>query len=531
MNENAGQPRLGDTGEARRRERVVSSTLIVGLEVHVELGTATKMFSRARSPVLAGSVGPNSLLDPTVLGLPGSLPTINRRAVELAIRVGLALRCSIARVTKWDRKSYFYPDLPKGYQISQYDLPLCFDGMAEVPAFDGHGVPEPQASMRQIRIVRAHLEEDAGKLLHEAPGGVAIDHSIVDLNRAGTPLLEIVTAPDFRSAAEVVAFARLLRLTCMHLGASPCVMQEGQIRFEPNINQELRLESGALVRTPIVEVKNLNSFKSLEGAIEHEARVQEERWRETGREHAPGAKTTRGWDDARGVTVLQREKEDAHDYRYFPDPDLLAMRVTEEMIDRARADESELPLARFRSLVEEAGVPGREAWSLVEDVEASVLQAGVASRLVERGVSAPRAGRVAANLVLQQGLRAANARGVSVGALGLEATRVATLGMLREAGTISNQSLDALFEALAEDPTIDVEAEARSRGMVVVRDEGALLAWVDQAIAAQPAAAADVQAGKTQAIGRLVGEVMKVSLGKADAKSVREAILSRLGAE
>ncbi len=504
------------------------------MEIHVELATATKMFSWARSPVLAGGVEPNALLDPTVLGLPGSLPTINRRAVELAIRVGLALRCSIARVTKWDRKSYFYPDLPKGYQISQHDLPLCFDGMAEVPGVDEHGVPVlvggAHGATRQIRIVRAHLEEDAGKLLHEAPGGVAIDHSIVDLNRAGTPLLEIVTAPDFRSASEVVAFARVLRLTCLHLGVSPCVMQEGQIRFEPNINLELRLESGALVRTPIVEVKNLNSFKSLEGAIEHEARAQEERWRETGREHALGAKTTRGWDDARGVTVLQREKEDAHDYRYFPDPDLLLVRVTDEMIDGARAEASVLPLARFRSLVEEAGVPGREAWALVEDVDASVLQAGIAARLAERGVASSRAGRVAANLVLQQGMRAANARGVGVGSLGLDATRVAALGMLRESGTISNQSLDALFEALVETPTLDVEDEARSRGMLVVRDEGTLLAWVDQAIAAQPAAAGDVRAGKTQAIGRLVGEVMRVSLGKADAKSVREAILSRLGA-
>jgi len=304
--------------EDRAAATIVATRLKVGLEVHVELDTRTKMFTRAGNPASAEFEGaaPNTLIDPVVLALPGALPVLNERAIELSIRVGLALGCSIAEVTRWDRKSYFYPDLPKGYQISQYALPLCFDGSVDWPI-------EPDGSEKRIGIVRAHLEEDAGKLLHEAPGGRPIDHSIVDLNRAGTPLLEIVTQPDFTTPEQVVNFARTLRTVCRFVGASRCVMQKGHIRFEPNINCVLEMDDGRTVTTPITEIKNLNSFRSLEMAIRAELAAQPERWREDGREMGPGEKVTRGWDDAKNATFVQREKEDAHDYRYFPDPDLL----------------------------------------------------------------------------------------------------------------------------------------------------------------------------------------------------------------
>jgi aspartyl-tRNA(Asn)/glutamyl-tRNA(Gln) amidotransferase subunit B len=266
-----------------------SVKLKVGLEVHVELATRTKMFSRCPSPAHPEYDGaaPNTLIDPVVLALPGALPVMNREAVQMAMMVGLALNCSIAQRTKWDRKSYFYPDLPKGYQISQYDLPLCFDGIVSVPAIDDKGfVAEGEA--KQIGIIRAHLEEDAGKLLHEAPGGHAIDFSIVDWNRAGTPLLEIVTQPDFETADQVVSFARMLRNICRFLGVTEGIMQKGHMRFEPNINLILTLEGGKTVATPITEVKNLNSFKSLRGAIEYELTEQPRRWVEDQREMGRG---------------------------------------------------------------------------------------------------------------------------------------------------------------------------------------------------------------------------------------------------
>jgi len=228
-----------------------SVRVLVGLEIHVQLGTASKMFTAAPNAAVNFGAPPNSLVDEQVLGLPGTLPVMNRRAVEYAIMVGLALDCRIARQTKWDRKSYYYPDLPKNYQISQYDLPLCGEG-----------------SFQGVRIRRAHLEEDAGKLLHEAPGGFAIDHSIVDLNRAGTPLLEIVTEPDLTSAQQVRAFAQELQKLVQFLGVSPGQMQMGHMRFEPNINVHITDAAGAVHKTAITEIKNLNSFSVLERATE-----------------------------------------------------------------------------------------------------------------------------------------------------------------------------------------------------------------------------------------------------------------------
>src|ERR1051326_3993148 len=254
-----------------------SVKLVVGLEVHVELATRTKMFSRAPNPACPAFDGaaPNTLIDPTVLALPGALPVMNKAAVEMAMMVGLALDCSIAPTTKWDRKSYFYPDLPKSYQISQYDLPLCFDGSIELPEVDEKGFPragvdETTSVPRRIGIIRAHLEEDAGKLLHEAPGGGRIDFSIADYNRAGTPLLEVVTQPDFSSAEDVVLFAKMLRNICRFLGVTEGWRQKGQKRCDPSINGHITMRHAHLVKTPIVELKNLNSFKALKGAVEFE---------------------------------------------------------------------------------------------------------------------------------------------------------------------------------------------------------------------------------------------------------------------
>jgi aspartyl-tRNA(Asn)/glutamyl-tRNA(Gln) amidotransferase subunit B len=505
---------------------------IIGMEIHVELRTRTKMFTAAPSPAHPDFHGadPNTLTDALVLALPGTLPVPNRAAIELSMRVGLALGCRIAERTKWDRKSYFYPDLPKAYQISQYDLPVCFDGAVDLPGATADGEIDPEGQGSRIGIIRAHLEEDAGKLLHEAPGGGAIDFSIVDLNRAGTPLLEIVTAPDFTSAGQAVLFARQLRRLCRAVGATEGVMQKGHMRFEPNINCELTLEDGRLVRTPIVEVKNLNSFRAVKAAIEHELAEQPKRWLSDKREMGPGAKSTRGWDDARGVTVLQREKEDAHDYRYFPDPDIRVVAIGREWVEAVRSGLPELPLARQRRYEKDFGLSTREAEALTEERGDCDLLDGAVDASVEAGMARTDAGRAVAKMLLQTGARLANERGTTIGALGISPAQVASIVAMRADGTLGSNNADALFEKLC-DPAFagkDAAAVAEFEGLLIRRDPAKLAAWCDAAIAAHPQAAADVRAGKMQAIGRLVGEVMKQAAGAADAKEVREALLAKL---
>lgn len=520
--------------------RVISSRTIIGLEVHVELATRRKMFSGAPSPAHAGyaETGANTRIDPVVLGLPGALPVMNLAAVEMAMLVGMALGCEIAGVTRWDRKNYFYPDMPKAYQISQYDQPLCGEGEVDLPAADEKGFPDLTATPARIGIIRAHLEEDAGKLLHDAPGGGDIEGSILDLNRAGTPLLEIVTAPDFTSAAQVVLFAKLLRATCRFLGVTGGVMQQGHMRFEPNVNCELTLEDGRTVRTPIVEVKNLNSFKSLRGAIEYEAREQPGRWAQDGRVMGPGAKTTRGWDDQRNVTFVQREKEDAHDYRYFPDPDLPPVMVDDAWRERVRARLVELPLSRLKRYVEEAGLPAKEAFSLVEERETCLFYEGVVDGLIALGLDRPRAGKVAGNWVLGACAARANERGVMPHEVGIDPLTLAALAKAREDGRLNNQSAAELFGVLCDEPvsadaitesTARVERLAAERNLLVVRDDAAMDGWINAVFAANAKVVEDVRAGMTAAAGRLVGEVMKLAGGKADAKTVREAILRKLG--
>lgn len=529
---------------SRTLDMIASVRLVVGLEVHVELATRTKVFSRVASPAHAsvGDIEPNTLIDPVVLALPGALPVLNRQAVEMSMKVGFALRCAIADVTKWDRKSYFYPDLPKAYQISQYDLPVCFDGSVDLPAVDDKGFPDLTRPSKRIGIIRAHLEEDAGKLLHEAPGGFAIDYSIADYNRAGTPLLEIVTQPDFDNADDVVLFAKLLRNVCRFLGVSEGVMQKGHMRFEPNINCVLTLRDGRTIKTPIVEVKNLNSFKSIKGAIDAELRDQPARWVEDGREMGPSTKVTRGWDDHANRTFVQREKEDAQDYRYFPDPDILTLRIDDAWKARVRDSVPELPMQRFERYVNEAGLGVKEAFALVEERDVCFFYEQIVTVLTLQGIERPRAGKIAANLVLQQAFKRANERNVLASDLGISPLEAAAIGLLREQGKLGNQAVDELFDALcaadrapahaADWPSIftSVESLAREKNLLIVRDDAAINAAIEQVIAANPKVADDVRSGKVQAVGRLVGEVMKLAAGKGDAKTVRDALLKRLSA-
>lgn len=492
-----------------------SKRLKVGLEIHVELQTRSKMFTR--TPNVAHpdfeDAAPNTLVDPVVAALPGTLPVMNRAAVEMSMLVGLALGCDIARFSKWDRKNYYYPDLPKGYQISQYDLPLCHDGAYTIRTADG--------TERRIGIIRAHLEEDTGKLGHELPGGGTYPGSLVDLNRAGTPLLEIVTHPDFDSAEDVVTFGQELRVLCRFLGVTQGVMQRGHMRFEPNINLELELEDGRTVRTPIVEVKNLNSFRAVRGAIEHEYDRQELEWRRTGREMGPGAKATYGWDDERMETVLQREKEDAHDYRYFPDPDLVPVVVDDAWLEEVRARLPELPAVRRRRYVDDLGLREKDAVVLVEERGLSELFEATVEALPSGD------GTAVAKLLLNQCAKRANEAGCGIHELGIDPGQISGIVELREAEELGAQNIDPLLALLAESGE-PARAVAESAGMLVVLDDSQLDTWCDEAIAANEQAADDVRAGKMAAIGRLVGHVMKASGGSVDAKSVQARLREKL---
>lgn len=503
---------------------IVSTKLMVGLEIHVELATRSKMFTRVGSPACDEFDGaePNTLIDPVVLGLPGALPVMNKAAVEMSMLVGLALGCSIAEFTKWDRKSYYYPDLPKAYQISQYDLPLCFDGAFDLPLEDG--------STKRIGIIRAHLEEDAGKLLHELPGGRKADFSIVDYNRAGTPLLEIVTAPDFETADELVAFARTLRNVCRFLGVTEGVMQKGHMRFEPNINLTIELDDGKVVKTPIVEIKNLNSFRALKGAVEYEQKHQAARWQEDGKVMGPGAKTTRGWNDVENKTFVQREKEDAHDYRYFPDPDLAPVVVDDKWREEVRSRLPELPHERAARYQDECGLSAKEALALTEERDVCFFFEDAVEASVQAGVPTGAAWKQSANMVLQSGAKRANERGVLANELGITPGQIAGIIELRQGDEIGSSAADELFGILC-DTDADAKAAAEQHNLLQVRDEGAMQAWVDAALndPANAKVVEDIRGGKMSAIGRLIGAVMKASGGQADAKLAQAKIKETLG--
>ncbi|MHC4990248.1 MAG: Asp-tRNA(Asn)/Glu-tRNA(Gln) amidotransferase subunit GatB [Planctomycetota bacterium] len=503
---------------------VRSTRLVIGMEIHVELATRTKMFTR--TPNVAHpehfDAPPNSLVDPVVAALPGVLPVMNRAAVEMSMMVGLALNCRIAEFSKWDRKNYFYPDLPKGYQISQYDLPLCSDGHLDIAGRNGE-------TMR-VRIIRAHLEEDTGKLGHELPGGRPYDGSLVDLNRAGTPLLEIVSQPDMTSADEAVTFGQELRNICRFLGVTEGIMQRGHMRFEPNVNVVIDTEEGREHATPIVEIKNLNSFKAIRAAIEYEHRRQVEQWRQDGVVRAPGTKRTRGWDDVKEVTVLQREKEEAHDYRYFPDPDLVPVIVSEAWRNELASRVPELPMARRRRYQREYELSDKDALMLTSDRDLCLFYEAcveAVSQLAASDMTPRAAGEQCAKWLLNAGARRANERDCGIHELGIAPDQLAGLVELRHDDRVGSSAADELFQLLCETDD-DAPTVAERHDLLQVSDTGQLETWIEEAIAAQPQAAEDFRQGKQAALGRLVGHVMKASKSTADAKAVRERLQQRL---
>ena len=462
--------------------------MIVGLEVHVQLQTETKLFCRCSTKFGAP---PNTQTCPICIGMPGSLPVMNRRAFQLGLQTAVALHCEIPEFTKWDRKNYYYPDLPKGYQISQYDLPMSQNGWLDIQ--DPKGEFEP----KRIGIIRAHLEEDAGKSLHDEQHGKA--DTRIDLNRTGTPLLEIVSAPDMRSAKEARAYLTELRLTLLYLGVSDCNMQEGSLRVDANVNLHIQTPAGK-VATPIVEIKNLNSFRHVERSLQYEATRQYEVWQATGKKLGDSPKQTRGWDDAKGITLAQREKEESSDYRYFPDPDLAPVITPQAEVEQVRGGLAELPAA-IRSRLEKAY--GISAY----DSDVIVIQGRELVAYYEEVARLSGDGKKSSNWVTQELLRVLNEQGQTLDQFPVSAAQLAELVKIVAAGDLEVTRAKEVFNDMVAHQR-SAAASMQALGIQKV-DLSELTAICQELVAANPKIVADVKGGKQQAVGSLLGQAKK----------------------
>ncbi len=485
--------------------------VIIGMETHVEQNTASKMFCACPADFFGAE--PNTHVCPTCLGLPGALPVINQRAVENCVMVGLALNCKIATHTFWERKSYWYPDLPKGYQISQYQYPIAYDGYLDVDVRDtSTGGWTEGAYRKRIRIRRAHLEEDTGKLTH------ADGRTLVDFNRCGVPLIEIVTEPDIHTADEAYAYLSALRDIVRYLGVSSGDMEKGALRGEPNMS--LRPEGQAAFGTK-VEIKNLNSMRAVRDSIAYEVK------RQTALLDAGGAvrQVTLGWDDARGVTVLQREKEEAHDYRYFPEPDLPPLDVDEAWLADIRARMPELPLARQDRFTRDFGLSSYDAMVLTKDrAVADYFERAVGGR--------PARAKAVANWVTGELFRLMGGTSQEIGDVKVKPEQLAGLLHLVEDKTVNINTAKGVFEemfATGQDARVIVEA----RGLAQISDTGALEQAVQDALDANPAQLMSYLAGQEKLFQFFVGQVMKATRGKGNPQMVqgllREALERRRG--
>jgi aspartyl-tRNA(Asn)/glutamyl-tRNA(Gln) amidotransferase subunit B len=493
-------------------EAVLRYDPVIGLETHVELGTRTKMFCGCAT----GFGGePNTQVCPVCLGLPGSLPVANRAAIEYTIRIGLALNCRVAQWCRFARKNYFYPDMPKNFQISQYDEPLCTDGWLEVT------VEEPGGGTRQVRvgIERVHLEEDTGKSLHVggATGRIhGADYSLVDYNRAGIPLVEIVTKPipGTGALAPVVArsYVTELRDLMRALGVSDVRMEEGSLRCDVNTSLTPR---GSAVWGNRTETKNVNSLRSVERAVRHEIERQAAVLDAGGKV----VQETRHFHEDTGTTTAGRSKEEAQDYRYFPEPDLVPVAPSREWVEEIRAGLPELPAARRARLQAE--------WGLSSLDMAALRNAG-ALDLVAGTVAAGASPASARKWWLNELARRAAGAGVELADLGITPAQVARVAALVSEGVLTDRLARQVIDAVLAGEG-DPDEVVAARGLAVVSDEAALGAAVDEAIAANPEVAEKVRAGKVAAAGALVGAVMKATRGQADASRARDLILARLG--
>lgn len=482
-------------------------TTVIGLEVHVQLKTQTKLFCRCSTRFGAP---PNTQVCPVCLGLPGSLPVMNRQAVHLAIKTALALNCTIPPMTKWDRKNYYYPDLPKGYQISQYDLPISCDGYLDISD------PRGRFPDRRVRIIRAHLEEDAGKSMHDEREGRA--DSRIDLNRTGTPLLEIVSHPDLRSPAEAKAYLTELKLLLTYLDVSDCNMQEGSLRVDANVNLHIDTPAGP-VATPIVEIKNMNSFRAVERALTYEAQRQHDQWRETGTTLGQVPKQTRGWDDQAQVTRAQRHKEESSDYRYFPDPDLVPVRITPEQVESVRGTLSQLPADLRRHL--------QHTYELdAYDADVIVNQGPATAAYFERTAQLSRDPKRSANWIQQDVLRMLNERGETIGDFPVTPDQLSDVIRAVAGGELDTSRAKDVFQYMVDQRVSRVEAQ-RGLGIEQVSSDE-LCDLCRQLLAEHPEIVQDVRDGKVKAIGALVGQARRRQ-PNANPARVRDICLELIG--
>jgi aspartyl-tRNA(Asn)/glutamyl-tRNA(Gln) amidotransferase subunit B len=481
---------------------VADFEVVLGLEVHAQLLTRTKIFCGC-STAFGGE--PNTHVCPICLGLPGVLPVLNRQVVEDAVLTGLALGCAIQEKSVFARKNYFYPDLPKGYQISQYELPICLGGALDITV---DGVD------RHIRLTRIHMEEDAGKNLHD----IAADGSSgVDLNRAGVPLLEIVSEPDLRSADEAVEYLKALRAILLTLGVNDGNLEEGSFRCDANVSVMRR---GASQYGTRAEIKNMNSFRFLKQAVEFEVRRQVEIVEAGGRV----VQETRLFDPARGETRSMRSKEDAHDYRYFPEPDLPPVLVDEALVARLRAGLPELPRARAARYVASLGLPASDASLLVADKAVADFFDATVTRLAGR----PEAARKAANWLNGEVARLVNETGLAPAAWRLGPKHLADLLDLMEQGTLSGAGAKVVLEEVFRSGVDPAEVVAR-RGLTQVSDAGAIEAVVEAVLTAAPAEVERHRSGKKDLTGFFVGQVMKALKGQGNPGVVNALLKKKLG--
>lgn len=464
--------------------------MVIGLEVHLELKTKTKIFCSC--PTTFGAE-PNTQCCPVCMGMPGTLPVLNRKVVEYAIKAGMATNCTIARYSKQDRKNYFYPDLPKAYQISQYDLPLCEHGHLDI---------ETAAGSKRIGITRIHIEEDAGKLVHDDSG------TFVDCNRCGVPLIEIVSEPDIRSAEEAVAYLQKLRATILYTGVSDCRMQEGSLRCDVNLSVHKPGEPFG-TRT---EMKNLNSFQFIQKAIEYEYKRQVQAI-ENGEEIV---QETRRFDEKTGKTFSMRRKEDANDYRYFPDPDLAPIEMSEQKLSKLQAAIPELPDARKAKYMEQYGLTAYDAEMITGTPEmADYFEAAAAATAYPKQ---------AANLILTEVFRLLAAEGEDAAQIPVSAAHLAALVTMTADGKINSSTEKKVLSDLWKSGDADPESYVREHDLEQISDRAVLESMVDAVIEQNPKSVADFKKGKTNALKSLVGQIMGKTGGRANPVIVQELI-------
>jgi aspartyl-tRNA(Asn)/glutamyl-tRNA(Gln) amidotransferase subunit B len=470
--------------------------MVIGLEVHVELSTKSKIYCSCTTE-FGGEA--NTHTCPICTGMPGVLPVLNKKVVEYAVKAGLATNCTISEYSKQDRKNYFYPDLPKAYQTSQYDLPLCEKGYVDID-FDGN--------QKRIGITRIHIEEDAGKLIHDESNS----GSLIDYNRSGVPLIEIVTEPDIRSAEEARVFLESLKAILQYIDVSDCKMQEGSLRADVNLSVRPKGQKQFGTRT---EMKNLNSFRSVIRAIEGERTRQIEVIEDGGNI----AQETRRWDDSKGVSYSMRSKEEAHDYRYFPEPDLMPIVVDEKWKEEIRASLPELPCARKKRYIEQFGLP---------EYDASMLTGSKAlADFFEQSVMKNNNAKAVSNWIMGDLLRILKEKGMDVEDIPFPGEYLADLVSLIEKGTISGTIAKMVFEKMF-DTRKDPQTIVKEEGLEVVSDEGLLADVVKKILENNPQSVADYRNGKNKAFGFLVGQSMKETRGKADPQLINKLLKEKL---